>query len=125
MSFHWWRNPGASYLACLLVLILIGIGGFSTFREELSTAQRLQRDILDLNEQMVNDLARWERQMRGERKDLADERLAHQAFQAWVMQTFPSLRQARKIDQQAQTIAQLEQRLTVLELETPPLQERR
>ena len=112
MSFHWWRNPGATYLVCLLVLILIGVGQSYTLRDELAVAQRLKREVLDLNKKMVSTLAHWERTRHQERQQaqaaIEDERLAHQEFQGWVMETFPAL-------QQAWTIRQFTQRLTAVE----------
>jgi len=113
MSFHWWRNPGATYIACLLAIILIGVGQSWTLKDELSTAQLLERDIIQLNEQMHQDLTRWQEERQWEQEMIGDERLAHQAFRGWVMETFPALQQAERIDQ-------LSQRLTTLETQGMP-----
>lgn len=115
MSFHWWRNPGATYIACLAVLIAIGIGQSWVLRDELATAQLIKRDIIALNKQMMGDLIRWQAERRREVGYIEDERLSHREFKEWVMQMFPTLRQEYRLGQQADILEAVIRRLNALE----------
>jgi len=100
------REPAALYLAGIVAIILIGLGSMTIFKDDLREGRRLageamalQQELTKTYQQELEQLKIARSQIQYERMLMGKERQAHQDFLIWIVETFPRLWQAYRIEQ--------------------------